>query len=556
MAASRNDGAIRGMRLGRTFSAASLFLALTALFHAAVSGQQLGPPIPLLPKAPPASGGGVTSAPLAPPAPGWSAEVSPKGEPLPKDFWQGTPRALADTLLALLPDTRSYTLQELERRLLLSPGEAPSGPDAAGLYLPYLRARLLLRLGELAAVRAVVAATPETERRQLWRLAVAADVIDGRVDRACGTVRERVRNDKELFWQRALIACQALEGKISEASLGLQILAEERATPKGGLEIAVDALAHRPAPETITQLSQPDPLLLRVILASGRRLDPSLVHRLSPELALAVARDEKAPPATRLLAALRAARFGALRMQRLRALLLSEAGASPGDPASSPARGFAAISAASDTADRLTRVMAFARGLARSDRFTLGARVVAPTLREIPPNPSLAASALGAARLSLAVGDSAQAQRWVTLVPATERRMLRLLFHLAEVPSDAAESSDSDVAEIAHSVLSLALFAGLGKPVPPAAWVVLPPPSWTVTDRLAAPAASWLDLAEAAQAKRIGETVIAAIIVASFQGKLSTDPVVLYTVISSLERIGLESEARRLALEAALAAGL
>jgi hypothetical protein len=368
--------------------------------------------------------------------------------------------------------------------------------------------------------------------------------------------RERIRSDKGVYWQRALIACQALEGKIGEASLGLQILAEERAAARDGLDIAVDALAHRSVPKAVTQLFRPDPLLLRVILAADCPLDPALVHRLSPELALTVARDEKAPAEIRLSAALRAARFGALKMARLRGLLLAESSASKGDPTLSQAQQFAAVAAASDPSDRVTRISAFANGFARSDRFTLAARLLAPALREITPDPSLAASALDVARLSLAAGDSAQAQRWVALVPATERRMLTLLFHLAAIPDEAADNPEGDVAEMAHSVLSLALFAALGKPVPPAAWVVLPPPSWTVADRLAAPAASWLDLAEAAQAKRVGETVLAAIIVASFRDRLSTDPVTLYAVISSLKRTGVERDARRLALEAALVAGL
>jgi hypothetical protein len=539
---------VRGLAL------ASFLFAVAALFPGAVFGQKLGPPIPLFPKHPSRAGGAVTTTPLTPPPEGWSGDVSPKGKPLPEDFWQGTPRALADTLFAHLPAVRSPSLQALERRLLLSPGEPPQGPDAAGLYLPFLRARRLLQLGELSAARAIVAATAAERRGPLWRLAVDADAIGGQLDRACGTVRDRIQSDKTIFWQRALVACQALEGKIREARLGLQILAEEGAAHKGELSHAVDALAHQPAPKTVQRLVTPDPLLLRLIVASGRTLDPSLVNSLSPGLALALARDEKAPPATRLLAALRAARFGALGRPRLRALLTAIDGAVPGDRALSAAQQFAAIGQASQPADRLARISKFVRGLGGSGSFILGARLVAPELRAIAPEPSLAPSALDAARLLLAAGDRARARRWVALVPATEGKRLALLLHLVQKPEDGGE--DADAAEIGQSVLSLALFAALGKPVSAAAWVALPPPSWSAAGRVEAPAVSRLDLAEAARAKRIGETVLEAIIVAGSQGRLSTDPVALYTAISSLREIGLERDARHLALEAALAADL
>jgi hypothetical protein len=56
--------------------------------------------------------------------------------------------------------------------------------------------------------------------------------------------------------------------------------------------------------------------------------------------------------------------------------------------------------------------------------------------------------------------------------------------------------------------------------------------------------------------KRIGETVLAAVIVASPAEMLSTNPVALSTAVSALKEVGLTDDARRLALEAALAADL
>ena len=70
------------------------------------------------------------------------------------------------------------------------------------------------------------------------------------------------------------------------------------------------------------------------------------------------------------------------------------------------------------------------------------------------------------------------------------------------------------------------------------------------------PPAAWFELAEAARAKRIGETVLAAILVASPAETLATDPISLFAAASGLREVGLEADARRLAVESAVAAGL
>ncbi len=543
------------MKGGVAQALALSFLLLALFLPREVPARSSGPPVSLFPGHS-APRKGVSSTPLSAPSAGWSGDVSPKGKALPESFWQGTPRALADTLLAHLPVTRSPSLQGLERRLLLSPAKAPRGPDAAGLDLPGLRARLLLSLGEVSAARAVITAAAQRKRGPLWRLSVDAAAAAGDLDQACGTVHKRIRAVRGLFWQRALIACQALEGKISEAGLGLQILAEEQAVKGDGLTLAVDNLAHHSAGKVLKELFRPDPLLLRLIVASGLGLSPSLVSGLSPALAFSLAQDEKAAPETRILAALRAARFGAFGAKPLRALFSAAPGALPPGPKFSPARRFAAIAKAANPAERLARISEFARRFGRDGSFVLAARLLAPSLRAIEPDPSLAASALDAARLSLAAGERRRAERWTALVPASEGRRLALLLHLAQKPGEAGENREQDSAEVAQSVLSLALFAGLGKAVSTEAWLRLPPPSWTAAGRLEAPAVSWLDLAEAARAKRIGETVLEAIIVAGSGGRLSTDPFVLYTAVSSLRRVGLIGAARRLALEAALGSGL
>jgi hypothetical protein len=494
----------------------------------------------------------VASEPLAAPSLGWTAGVAPPRDALPGAFWHGTPRGMADLLLARMPDTVSPALQSLMRRLLLSPAAAPEGPDEGDLTLPGLRAAALLRLGEFDAARAVIAAIPERERAPPLLLAVAADAIGGDIGKACAEVREAVRHDQDALWQSALIACQALQGETEQASLGLQLLAEERAPRDEALGAAVEALAGRPSTTAAGRAEGLDPLTLRLLVKARQPLAPALVESLRPDLALCLARDEEAPAGTRLTAAVRAARFGALPPDRLRALYTDNTGdGEPGDePMLDHSRRFAAIEGAVTATERLYRIVSFteAFGALQPASFTLGAQLVLPALGQIEPDPGLAGSAPLVSRLLLAAGDIRAAHRWSALVSGTEAPELRFLLALAT-------GSEEQVATPPVPVL-VALSAALGRPIPPADWVRLPEASWADTGAPSPPSAAWLDLAEAAQAKRIGETVLAAVIVAAPTGTLSTDPIALFTAVSALKRVGLDADARRLAIEAALAAGL
>jgi hypothetical protein len=533
---------------------------------APAAAQQLGPPIPLIPppsasspnfSPPPLShDDAVASEPLTPPAAAWNSGTPPR-DPLPEAFWHGTSRAMVELLLARLPDTTSPALQSLERRLLLSPAAAPEGPDAADQNLAALRAAALLRLGEVDAARAVVAAIPEQEREPALPLAVAADAIRGDTGRACATVRETVRHDQASFWQTALITCQALQGEIEQARLSLQLLAEEQQGPQDEvLAAAVETLAGHSPPAPVNRADTLDPLMLRLLVLAHREFAPALIEALRPDLALCLALDDDAPPATRLAAAERAARYGALSPDRLRALYstLTTAGGPRDGPVVDHAQHFAETSQPGTSAERIARIAGFADAFGGSQQggFTLAARLVLPALQEIEPDPSLVGSAPLAARLLIAANDSWAARRWSKLVSGSQEHSLGLLL----APAAPREEPLRDPMDAQRPPLYVILASALGEPLAPTDWAGLPAAAWNVAGPPSPPAAAWLDLAEAARAKRIGETVLAAIMVASPAGTLSADPVALFTAVSGLRQVGLTADARRLAVEAALAAGL
>jgi hypothetical protein len=188
----------------------------------------------------------------------------------------------------------------------------------------------------------------------------------------------------------------------------------------------------------------------------------------------------------------------------------------------------------------------------QSGGFFLAARLVLPALRDVAPDPSLAGLAPAAARLLLAAGDYPAAQRWGALMSEDEARSVGMLLALAA----GRQQQTLRQTEVPQNLVFIVLSSALGEPQPPAAWTHLPETAWAAAGSPSPPPAAWLDLVAAARAKRVGETVLAAVIVASPAGTLSTDPVGLFTAVSSLRQVGLEADARRLAVEAALVAGL
>jgi hypothetical protein len=66
----------------------------------------------------------------------------------------------------------------------------------------------------------------------------------------------------------------------------------------------------------------------------------------------------------------------------------------------------------------------------------------------------------------------------------------------------------------------------------------------------------WLDLGEAAEKNRVGETVLLSLVGLNATGLADAEPEWLARVVTALRRVGLKEEAHRLAVETAIANGL
>ncbi len=291
---------------------------------------------------------------------------------------------------------------------------------------------------------------------------------------------------------------------------------------------------------------------------------------------LAGAGAEGGPLPQRLAAAERAAAFGALPLDRLRALYekleitpeeranaLSRAAAEKGPRAH--ALLYVAAKAQPNGSARAEILQALLAQARRDGDLVLIARIVEKLVLEMRASADLAWFAGDATRVLLLTGHPTEARAWFAIAEPDTARGLFPLARLA-VGRDIAWDGKQLAGAIAATVkldadagarqaaIVLALLGAFDDPIGPADWspLVARLPLASL-DLPGAPI--WFDLPRAAAAHRIGETVLLALVTAGEGGKLTAQPTRLARAIEALRAAGLESDARALAIEATLAAG-
>ncbi|MBV9521935.1 MAG: hypothetical protein JO010_04035, partial [Alphaproteobacteria bacterium] len=371
--------------------------------------QQEQPPHLVLPPAavpapvvPPAGGAKpIEVDPLAPIDPDWAGPLTAERGGFPPQLWQGTPRPFIAALLPRLPATNSPALQDLTRRLLLSnavpPAEAPQGSEPS---IAALRIDRLVASGQLDAAQSLLNILPNHGSLEgLERRGVELAFLAGDRQSACDRVGEDVRRFKDLWWTRALTACQAMSGDTAKAALGLDLLHEQKAAKDEAFDSLVETLGGRGG--KIERLPDPSPLHV-ALLGAGKQAMPEEALRTAPPAILrAWAGSEAAPPAQRLAAAERAAAFGALPLDALRAAyekteFTAEERASPA-AAAAKAKGarrhalfYVAARDQNAPAARAEPLRAMLDGARKEGEFPIIAAVIEPLLLEIPPAKDLA----------------------------------------------------------------------------------------------------------------------------------------------------------------------
>jgi len=504
------------------------------------------------------------------------------------DMWTGSSRAFIEGLLPRLPvQTLSPVMQDLTRRLLLSEARVPVGAPIAPSLLG-LRVERLSASGQTDLVTDLLRLAPSRlQDIALARAEVESMLLSENHAGACTNIEALLRDSDDPYWLKGLTFCKALSGENAAAQLGVSLLQEQG----GGGDVSFFELIaslvgdSKNAPSS---LIDPSPLHLAMLRAARLDVPDDAVPGARPAILRSIATSPNAPLATRLLAAERAEAAGALSSDAL-AEIYASVEMSPDDrlgwgtlavEEAGPRINALLYQVASIEIEAQSRARVVVTALSRArlaGGFNTTARVMRDICRAIDPTPGLAWAASEIGRALLAAGDVPAARRWFDMmsrtasndVPDAAVAILDLwpLVQLMDVESslgwnpDALQSwwegeqkrSGDNAYE--RAAVALTLMDAIGYDVPESLWQELLGSSLTVTAYLPS-VQLWRSLETASRKRRVGETVMLSLLALGEVGPAGANLTTLHAVISALKEVGLDPDARKLALEAALAKGL
>ena len=518
----------------------------------------------------------------------------------PADMWAGTERGLLLSLLPRLPvQTTSRAVRSLMRRLLLTAAAAPQGTgESADLLIA--RVRALSLMGELDAARDLLQAIPERiDSLPLAQARIETALLLRDVDGACIAANRYVQSYDDPEFQKAQILCKLKAQDLDTAIVGLSVLRDSGHADPGFFAL-MDGIIAGAIPENI-EIAAPSAILLTGYELVGAPLPEGFAASPSFGILRAVSASPVADLSLRLRAAEQAEAVGAIDATYLSALY-GEIQFKPEDVANALSvaqkidgpRGrallFQAVQAQSVPAAQAA-VIKSALDLTRgTPLYATMARVFLPFLESIVPSPELSFVAADAGRALIVAGRTDRALQWLTITArraasADEKSAALSLWALARVagienpivPWDPnrltawiAAEAGRDVRAAPSKALGLfAVLESLGDAIPAQAWFAyvqaadrrdrslleagnalpeVPDDERGIGHTMAARSAAAFD--------RAGETVLNAVLAFA-----SLDPGVapLSSVSGTLEAlvaVGLETEARTLALEASIGRGV
>ncbi|MCW5731976.1 MAG: hypothetical protein KIT20_14540, partial [Alphaproteobacteria bacterium] len=534
------------------------------------------------PRRPSVFGPDVQVRPLAEVDPSSAGLIFPQNGGFPPDLWLGSSLATVQPLLARLAPSRSPAAQLMAQRLLTSAAEVPEGSGDGPTFLETRieRALALGRLGEVEGLSRLAGRLSDSIG--IRQAAIAGRFLTGATEQACAGVAELVLKVTDEETLKANAYCRAMGGDRAGAELSAALLREQGVADKGFFSLLA---AQNDRAAKLDGVDARSALHLAMLRTARRPIAAEYVEAATPGGLWSLAELQAGPPALMLLAAEKAMGLGVLLPQDL-ARAYGAVTFSPADlgnaanaaKALGDARGnallFQAATSSPVAGQRLELINAGYRAFAAGHGRVHAARLYGDPMRSVPPAREFAWAAQNAVRILLIAGDLVGARAWHNLLfqaAEGDRRGAALTAALLQLVDAEApfrpqswledwlavrEQAGTREERDAQAALLLTLLDALGYEVPTDLWQRLyaraPAPAGE------APASPLLlrGLASAADAGRLGETVLFALLVLGEEGPAKLDGTGLAAVIGGLRKVGLERDARALALEAALARGL
>ncbi|MBF0168583.1 MAG: hypothetical protein HQL45_13235 [Alphaproteobacteria bacterium] len=500
------------------------------------------------------------------------------------DMWQGTPREVVETWLPQLPAAPgALTPYDLQRRLLLTSAEVPQGlpgvgeKDTASLLIR--RIERLFAMGAGADARGMLDLVPANLRAEsLIRYEIESWLLEGDDKKACGLADPHLSKGDDVFWAKAALFCALVEGDKAHAGLSLDLMRESKVPDPYFFYLAETALGAKI--KTAPKLEEPQALHLAMLRLSKKGLPEGLADRLTqPTLLKAVLGMGAASAENRLLAARKAEAAGALPAGEVRrlyeAIELSEKELADALALAEKDKGQRGrvlyYRWAKQQTDANARAEAIVKGLGvagKGNALLATMRLYAPLVEELPPSPQLAWFAPTALRVLLTAGLPQMAKSWSEIAKpqgqgqvqnqAGEVLLLPLLRLAGQSPALELVHLQSwreaqKEAPPERATLLFGLLEALGDPVPSQLWLA---EAGAKAEAASVPPVLWHGLKQAAQGKSSGQAALFSLLALGEAGPGGASPLVMQEVVRTLKAAGLEKDARSLALEAAIAAGI
>ena len=498
------------------------------------------------------------------------------------EMWRGTSRAFVTRALAMLPvRVRSPAMRNLMQRLLLTQAVAPKRIKVKPGLLA-LRVGALFASGDLKSALALISSTSSRPTDEyLARIGIDGRLFGNDTAGACQRIRAYSNEFKGVYWQQAIAFCLAMAGKKAEAALMSDVLAERSSTIHPAFFAAMEKLSGA-SPPRVESLTGPSALLLSLMRSAGLALPEDITEKASPAAMRAIALSPNAALDIRLTAAEEAVDVGVLDRKTLVEIynavnfedtVLKNPLVNASKNWDSGARALL-IQAAMNSESPGTRakIIAEALKLAREKgQWRLMALGFAPMVGTLMPSSELAWFLGDAARILIAANNLEAARNWVSFAKEEELRdgkkaeLWPLYVLLSENPNGIATqealltwwkargNTNEDSATRIRTFFSL--INSMGVTIPSELWAIIsddPKPVKNYGPRASVRNA----LSQAAAVGSPGGTVVLSLIALGDRG---TDPENLFAAeisIVALKRLGFDEEARAIALEIAIEAGL
>ncbi|USG62115.1 hypothetical protein NBZ79_03890 [Sneathiella marina] len=494
-------------------------------------------------------------------------------------MWTGTAPDRVVTLLTYLPVSAvSPAMQDLYRRLLLTAAVIPRGVENP-TELMALRLSKLQEAGRITDASLLASKiSPTVLTDELVTAVVNLQFLQGENEQACRQVKIEKPRTADRFWIKAGIFCDLLDEKIEQAELGAALLEEQGETDTLFLDL-FDRLAGGDAVMSEADLLF-SPLHYAMIRHAGMTVSFEDAENSGYDIVWALATQENAQKDQRLRASYQSLAVGSLGPELSRQLILDKALDLPaedeGDDAVAKIAELYRLIANEKDKEALAEPLSSLWATGFQDGSYLAAtQLSAPLLAEIPAASQSDKFEIDAVRLLLAGGDAASAGIWervarrAALRGTPEERLsarkridrVDAYMLISGAPGIARWNpatfdatsfvQGEDLARGENVGLLLAILGVFDQEIPENLWsealdlgqVTQPRYSNLVIEK---------NLDRAAEAGRVGETIALSLTALGKNGPSSVSLTTLSRVLTSLKKVGLEKEARALALEAAI----